>query len=45
MIVKEGSKYHVKSEDGKKSLGVYSTKEEAEKRLRQVEWFKAHPKK
>jgi hypothetical protein len=43
MIVKEAGKYHVKSEDGKKHLGgPYETKEEAMKRLRQIEWFKAH---
>jgi len=45
MIVKEGSGYSVKSEDGKKHLGgPYKTKEEAEKRLREVEYYKHHPK-
>ena len=39
MIVKEGSKYIVKSEEGK-NLGTYTTKEEAAKRLRQIEMFK-----
>lgn len=37
--VKEG--YPVTSEDGKKNLGgPYKSKAEAEKRLRQVEYFK-----
>ncbi len=41
MIVKQGSEYHVKSEDGTKHLGgPYKTKEEAEKRLREIEYFK-----
>lgn len=40
MIRKEGSKYVVRSEDGTKKLGEYETKEEAEKRLRQVEYWK-----
>jgi hypothetical protein len=41
MIVKRGTGYHVVSEDGKKSLGgPYKTRAEAEKRLRQVEYFK-----
>ena len=40
MIVKHGSKYVVKSESGKKNLGSYTTKAEAQKRLKQVEYFK-----
>lgn len=39
MIIKQGSKYKVKSKEGK-TLGEYSTKEEATKRLRQIEFFK-----
>lgn len=39
MIVKRGDKYMVKSKDGK-SLGIYSSREEALKRLRQIEYFK-----
>lgn len=39
-IVKKGSKWQVQSEDGKKNLGTYDTKKEAEKRLRQVHYFK-----
>ena len=36
----------VKSSDGKKLLGgPYRTKAEAQKRIAQVEWYKAHPKK
>lgn len=42
-IVAENGKYVVKSESGK-NLGTYSTKEQAEKRLEQVEWFKARSK-
>jgi hypothetical protein len=38
--VKEG--YKVLSEKGKNLGGPYKTKEEAEKRLRQVEFFKHH---
>lgn len=46
MIVKTASdRFVVKSEDGSKILGgPYSTKEQAEKRLAQIEWFKAHPR-
>jgi len=39
MIKKKGNQYEVVSHEGK-SLGVYSSREEAEKRLRQVEYFK-----
>lgn len=38
-IVKKDDKYQVQSEKGK-NLGTYNTKEEAEKRLKQVEYFK-----
>lgn len=38
-IVKKDNKYQVQSEKGK-NLGTYNTKEEAEKRLRQIEYFK-----
>lgn len=41
MIVKREDGYYVISEKTKKNLGgPYKTKEEAEKRLRQVEFFK-----
>jgi hypothetical protein len=40
MIKKEGSKYDVESKSGKKKLGTYTTKNQALKRLRQVEYFK-----
>lgn len=40
MIKYENGKYIIKSEDGKKTLGTYETKEEAEKRLQQIEYFK-----
>jgi len=38
-IIKVGNKWEVKAESGK-SMGMYDTKEEAEKRLKQVEMFK-----
>ena len=38
-IVKKGSKWQVQSEKGK-NMGTYDTKTEAEKRLKQVEYFK-----
>jgi hypothetical protein len=44
MIKKQGSHYEVKSESGK-NLGHYPSKKQAETRLRQVEYFKAHPNK
>jgi hypothetical protein len=40
MIVKEKEGYRVKSEKGKNLGGPYKTKTEAQKRLRQVEFFK-----
>lgn len=44
-IVAEGGKFFVYSEDGKKRLGgPYATKEEAEKRLKEVEYFKHEDK-
>ncbi len=45
MILKQGDKYIIKSEDGSKILGTYSTKEEAEKRLHEIEYFKNKGKK
>lgn len=38
-IVKKGSKYQVQSEKGK-NMGIYNTRKEAEKRLKQVHYFK-----
>lgn len=40
MIIKIAKGYIVKSEKGKNLGGPYGTKKEAEKRLRQVEYFK-----
>jgi len=41
MIIKQKAGYFVVSEKTKRNLGgPYQTKEEAEKRLRQVEYFK-----
>lgn len=45
MIVKVGSQYHVKSHDGKKTLGKFATKDAAIKRLREIEYFKNRGKK
>jgi len=45
MIISNHGKFEVRSEDGKKRLGSYPSKEQAVKRLQQIEWFKAHPKK
>jgi hypothetical protein len=43
MIKKVKGGYKVLSSDGKKNLGgPYKTKQEAEKRLRHVEFFKRH---
>lgn len=40
MILKSGNKYIIKSEDGSKTLSTFNTREEAEERLRQIEYFK-----
>jgi hypothetical protein len=40
-IVKKGNKWQVQSEDGTRNLGTYDTKKEAEKRLKQVHYFKS----
>ena len=40
MIVKTANGYRVESEKGRNLGGPYKTKEEAQKRLRQVEYFK-----
>ena len=40
MIVREKGGYSVKSEEGHHLGGPYKTKAEAEKRLKQVEYFK-----
>lgn len=39
-ILKQGSKYVIYSKDGSKKLGTYDTKKAAQKRLRQIEFFK-----
>jgi hypothetical protein len=44
MIKKKGSKFQPVSKTGK-SLGKPTTKKKAAKRIGQVEYFKAHPKK
>jgi hypothetical protein len=40
MIVRRQGKYVVLSHDGKRKFGTYDTKEEAKKRLQQMEMFK-----
>ena len=40
MIKRKGSKYVVLSEKTGRAFGTYKTKKEAEKRLRQIEFFK-----
>ena len=40
MIKKRGSKYVVLSEKSGRSFGTYATRAEAERRLRQIEFFK-----
>ncbi|MFZ2201958.1 MAG: hypothetical protein WAV56_01025 [Microgenomates group bacterium] len=40
MIVKVKEGWRVVSEKTRRNLGTYKTKEEAKKRLRQVEYFK-----
>ena len=42
MIVKAGSGYQVKSESGKNLSKPGMSKEQAERRLKQVEWFRDH---
>jgi len=44
MIKKQGGKYVVLSEKTGRKFGTYGTRAEAEKRLRQIEFFK-HAKK
>lgn len=39
-IVKSGDKWKVISKDRTKELGTYDSKEEAIKRLKQIEYFK-----
>ena len=39
-IRKQGNKYVVQSEDGSRNFGTYTSRKDAEKRLRQVEYFK-----
>ena len=40
MIVKQGSKFVLKSKDGSKTLGTFDTKEQAVKREKQINFFK-----
>lgn len=45
MIVKRKEGFHVLSEEGRNLGGPYTSREEAEKRLAEVEMFKAMAKK
>jgi len=40
MIKKVGNKYVLYSKDGKKKLGTFNTKSAAEKREREIKYFK-----
>ncbi len=40
MIIKQGSKFVLKSRDGSKTLGTFETKEQAVKREKQINFFK-----
>lgn len=40
MIIKMGSYFILKSKDGRKTLGRFKTKEEAVKRLQEIQFFK-----
>ena len=44
MIRHEGSRWVLYSADGQKKLGTFATKAQAEKRERQILWFKRHKK-
>lgn len=44
MVIKSGDGYHVVSHEGKHLGGPYKTKDEAVKRLQQVEYFKHNKK-
>jgi hypothetical protein len=39
MIVKKGQRYEVRSKNGRKRLGSYRSRKEAEARLRQIEYI------
>jgi len=45
MIVKQGSKWVLKSKDGSKHLGTFHSRSEAKKREMAINYFKSHPKK
>ena len=40
MIIKQGSKFVLKSKDGSKTLGTFDTREQAIKREKQINFFK-----
>ena len=40
MIIKQGSKFVLKSRDGSKTLGTFDTMEQAVKREKQINFFK-----
>ena len=45
MITKDGERWILKSKDGSKHLGTFSSKEAALERERQIEYFKKQPTK
>tara|TARA_R100000406_G_scaffold29183_1_gene18803 strand:+ start:768 stop:914 length:147 start_codon:yes stop_codon:yes gene_type:complete len=40
MIIKQGSKFVLKSKDGSKTLGTFDTRDQAVKREKQINFFK-----
>ena len=40
MIIKQGSKFVLKSKDGSKTLGTFETRDQALKREKQINFFK-----
>ena len=40
MIIKQGSKFVLKSKDGSKTLGTFDTRDQALKREKQINFFK-----
>lgn len=44
MIRKKGSQYVLKSKDGTKTLGTFASREAAQKRERQIQYFKHRSK-
>ena len=43
MIIQEGEKFILKSKDGTKHLGTFSSRRSAQEREKQIEYFKKKP--